>query len=191
MMRRPGSVLSRVIRDAWDCRDLAVLTKNNPTRATGPHISIIGHITVDELLAKMDRTSMTNGYANRFLFACVRRARLLPHGGDLHDFAVRELAMRTRERIPQARKVSRVMMTLFHSSQIFKFNWKGEEPMLAPSLLQRSARKKLADGVHSMLPFFLAQRPQRRARRRFAVNNSRMLALFNGFPSSEFKGTGK
>jgi hypothetical protein len=111
MMRRPGSVLSRVIRDAWDGRDLAVLTKNNPTRATGPHISIIGHITVDELLAKMDRTSMTNGYANRFLFACVRRARLLPHGGDLEGSAVRELAMRTWERIAQARKVSRVMMT--------------------------------------------------------------------------------
>jgi hypothetical protein len=111
MMRRPGSVLSRVIRDAWDCRDLAVLTKNNPTRATGPHISIVGHITVDELLAKMDRTSMTNGYANRFLFACVRRARLLPHGGDLDDSAVRGLAMRTRERITQAGKVSRVMMT--------------------------------------------------------------------------------
>ena len=110
MMRRPGSVLSRVIRDAWDCRDLAVLTKNNPTRATGPHISIIGHITVDELLAKMDRTSMTNGYANRFLFACVRRAQLLPHGGDLDDSAVRELAIRVRERITQARKVSRVVM---------------------------------------------------------------------------------
>jgi hypothetical protein len=111
MMRRPGSVLSRVIRDAWDCRDLAVLTKNNPTRATGQHISIIGHITIDELLARMDRTSMTNGYANRFLFACVRRARVLPHGGDLDDSAVRELAMRTRERITQARKVCRVMMT--------------------------------------------------------------------------------
>ena len=90
MMRRPGSVLSRVIRDAWDCRDLAVLTKNNPTRATGPHISIIGHITVDELLAKMDRTSMTNGYANRFLFACVRRVRLLPHGGGLDDWLCRK-----------------------------------------------------------------------------------------------------
>jgi len=74
MMRRPGSVLSRVIRDAWDCPDLAVLTKNNPTRATGPHISIIGHITIDELLARMDRTSMMNGYANRFLFACPSRA---------------------------------------------------------------------------------------------------------------------
>ena len=111
MMCRPGSVLSRVIPDAWDCRDLAVLTKNSPTRATGPDISTIGHITVDELLAKMDRTSMTNGYANRFLFACVRRARVLPHGGDLDDFAVRELAMRTRERITQARKVRRVMMT--------------------------------------------------------------------------------
>jgi hypothetical protein len=110
MMRRPGSVLSRVVRDAWDCRDLAVLTKNNPTRATGPHISIVGHITIDELLAKMDRTSMANGYANRFLFACVRRARLLPHGGDLDDCAVRQLAMRTRERITLAREVSRVMM---------------------------------------------------------------------------------
>ena len=111
MMRRPGSILSRVIRDAWDCRDLAVLTKNNPTRAAGPHVSIIGHITVDELLAKMDRTSMTNGYANRFLFACVRRARLLPHGGELDGSAVRELAMRTRERIIEARKVTRVVMT--------------------------------------------------------------------------------
>jgi hypothetical protein len=110
MMRRPGSVLSRVIRDAWDCRDLAVLTKNNPTRATGPHISIVGHITIDELLAKMDRTSMANGYANRFLFACVRRARLLPYGGDLDESAVRELAMRTRERITLAREVSRVTM---------------------------------------------------------------------------------
>jgi hypothetical protein len=59
----------------------------------------------------MDRTSMTNGYANRFLLACVRRARVLPHGGDLDDSAVRELAMRTRERITQSRKVCRVMMT--------------------------------------------------------------------------------
>ena len=53
---------------------------------------------------------MTNGYANRFLFACVRRAQLLPHGGDLDDSAVRELAIRVRERITQARKVSRVVM---------------------------------------------------------------------------------
>ena len=96
MMRRPGSVLFRVIRDAWDCKDLALLTKNNPTRATGPHISIIGHITVDELLAKMERTSMTNGYANRFLFACVRRARVLPHGGRLDEPALSELARDAR-----------------------------------------------------------------------------------------------
>jgi hypothetical protein len=57
------------------------------------------------------RTSMANGYANRFLFACVRRARLLPHGGDLDDSAVHELAMRARERITQAREVSHVTMT--------------------------------------------------------------------------------
>ncbi len=78
VMRRHGNILSRVVRDAWDGRDLAVLIKNKPTRASGAHISIVGHITADELRASLDRTSMANGYANRFLFACVRRARLLP-----------------------------------------------------------------------------------------------------------------
>ena len=111
VMHRPGSILSRVVRDAWDGRDLAVLTKNRPTRATGPHISIVGQITVDELRAKLDRTSMANGYANRFLFACVRRARLLPHGGGLGDAAVQDLALRTQQRIIEARKVARVTMT--------------------------------------------------------------------------------
>jgi hypothetical protein len=35
MMRRPGSVLSRVIRDAWDCRDLAVLNQKQPEPCHG------------------------------------------------------------------------------------------------------------------------------------------------------------
>ena len=106
MMRRPGSVLSRVIRDAWDCRDLAVLTKSHPTRATGPHISIIGHITIDELLAKMDRTLMANGYANRFLFACVHRARVLPMAGNSQNPLCANSRWPLGERITQARKVS-------------------------------------------------------------------------------------
>ena len=51
-------------------------TKNSPLKATGTHISIIGHITFDELRATLDRTSMFNGFANRFLYACVRRSQL-------------------------------------------------------------------------------------------------------------------
>jgi hypothetical protein len=76
--RRHGNILSRVVRDAWDGRDLAVLVKNKPTRASGAHISIVGHITADELRTSLDRTSMANGYANRFLFACVPPRPLAP-----------------------------------------------------------------------------------------------------------------
>jgi hypothetical protein len=111
VMRRHGNILSRVVRDAWDGRDLAVLVKNKPTRASGAHISIVGHITADELRASLDRISMANGYANRFLFACVRRARLLPHGGDLGSEALRHLATRTQEAIQRAQAITRVMMT--------------------------------------------------------------------------------
>ena len=49
-LAREGNILSVVIRDSWDTGDLATLTKNNPTKATGAHVSIIGHITKDESL---------------------------------------------------------------------------------------------------------------------------------------------
>src|SRR5271169_2337468 len=49
--RRDGNILSRVLRDAWDRGDLATLTKSSPARATGAHLSLIGHITAEELRA--------------------------------------------------------------------------------------------------------------------------------------------
>src|SRR5207245_6802718 len=45
------------------------------------HISISGHVTKDELLRHLDRTEMANGFANRFLWLCVKRSKLLPRGG--------------------------------------------------------------------------------------------------------------
>src|SRR6516162_2276107 len=42
--KRDGSILSRIVRDAWDCRRcLASMTKQSPARATEALISIIGH----------------------------------------------------------------------------------------------------------------------------------------------------
>ncbi len=73
----------------WDSGNLRTLTRNNPLRATGAHVSIIGHITRDELSALLTRTDAANGFANRFLWLAVRRSKLLPFGGDLEsvDFA--------------------------------------------------------------------------------------------------------
>jgi hypothetical protein len=85
MAEREGNTLSITIRQAWETGDLQILTKNNPAQATAAHISIIGHITRDELLRGLDSTEAANGFANRFLWACARRSKFLPFGGDLHD----------------------------------------------------------------------------------------------------------
>ena len=97
VMKRDGSILSRVLRDAWDGRRLATLTKNSNTHATGAHISMIAHITSDDLRASLDRVSLFNGFANRFLFACVKRAGVLPFGGAVADGVITNLADRLRE----------------------------------------------------------------------------------------------
>jgi hypothetical protein len=86
------------------------MTKNDPITATGAHISIIGHITADELRAELTATDSANGFANRFLFMCVRRSRLLPLGGDpLADAGA--FAKRVAVAVGEARKLGVVGMT--------------------------------------------------------------------------------
>ena len=111
VMKREGNTLSPIVRDAWDRGKLGMLTKNSLARATNAMISIVGHITADELRRELDRSSMGNGFANRFLFACIRRTQLLPHGGNMDPQTVAELARKTAEKIDQARHVQRVTMT--------------------------------------------------------------------------------
>jgi len=82
VMSREGNNLSPVIRQAWDGGRLRTLTKNNPTKATDAHISMIGHITRTELLRYLTETEAGNGFANRFLWLLVKRSKLLPRGGE-------------------------------------------------------------------------------------------------------------
>ena len=49
VMSRPANILSAVLRYAWDTGNLRTLIKNNPARATDAHITIVGHITEEEL----------------------------------------------------------------------------------------------------------------------------------------------
>jgi hypothetical protein len=79
---RELSTLSPTLRSAWDGRPLALLTRTAPARATHAHISIIGHITQTELRRHTTTVEIANGFLNRFIFAAVRRVRLLPEGGD-------------------------------------------------------------------------------------------------------------
>lgn len=112
VLKREGSILSRIVRDAWDCAELLrTITKHSPTRATRALISIVGQITVEELRRTLDQTSMANGYANRFLFACVKRSKLLPHGGEMNEEITGVLGAQTLEALTAAREFGRVTMT--------------------------------------------------------------------------------
>jgi hypothetical protein len=85
VMRREGNILSPIIRAAWDSGSLATLTKNSPAKATDAHVSIIGHVTRDELRRKLGALDASNGFANRFLWLCAKKSKLLPFGGRLGD----------------------------------------------------------------------------------------------------------
>jgi hypothetical protein len=76
VMRRDGSTLSSILRDAWDSGSLRVMTKSQ-LRATGAHVSTVGHITVEELRRELDETSFGNGFANRFIWLAVKRSKAL------------------------------------------------------------------------------------------------------------------
>lgn len=105
---RDGNILSPVIRQAWDTGNLSTLTKNSPIKATGAHVSITGHITAEELRRYLPQTEVWNGLANRFLLLCVRRSKLLPEGGRIHEMDLTPLTDRLREAARFAQSVSEI-----------------------------------------------------------------------------------
>lgn len=100
--KRDGNTASVMIRQAWDGNRMQTMTRSNPLRATGAHISIVGHITCHELKRELDGTDQFNGFANRFLYACVSRSKALPDGGALRPEDLAELADGVRDRLRHA-----------------------------------------------------------------------------------------
>ena len=82
-MRREGNTLSAVIRAAWDGSTLESLTKEKE-KASNAHVGVLANITPEELRKLLsDSPDIANGFANRFLWAMVKRQRLLPDCGDV------------------------------------------------------------------------------------------------------------
>ena len=108
---REGSILSFVIREAWDSDKLANLTKKEPQRSTMPHVSICGHITIEELSAILHKNDVWNGHANRHLWVLVNRSQLLPSGGGLSDDDYNRLGDKLGNCIARAKKIRRMRRT--------------------------------------------------------------------------------
>jgi Protein of unknown function (DUF3987) len=78
-----------VLLGPWRC---PCANEEQPSLHHGSIVSIVGHVTIEELNRYLTRTEMANGLANRFLFACVRRSKALPFGGghvDLEPLVIR------------------------------------------------------------------------------------------------------
>jgi DNA replicative helicase MCM subunit Mcm2 (Cdc46/Mcm family) len=108
---RELSTLSPTLRSAWDGRPLALLTRTAPARATQAHISIIGHITQTELRRHTTTVEIANGFLNRFVFAAVRRVRLLPEGGDPDPLKGTGLTRYLKTVLEHAHTTGRVTLT--------------------------------------------------------------------------------
>ncbi len=107
VMQRDGSTLSAVLREGWDAGDLRVVTKT-PTAATDAHVSILGHVTVDELRRELTSTDAASGFANRFLWVAVKRGRLMADPPPFTAAAVAPLAQQVRAAIESVRPVGTV-----------------------------------------------------------------------------------
>jgi len=83
VMERGANTLSPILRQAWDTGAMRTMTKKSPAQATNAHISIIGHITRDELRRLLNQTEAANGFANRFCWLAVKRSKCLPEGGQI------------------------------------------------------------------------------------------------------------
>lgn len=76
---RPGNTLSSMTRKSWDGKNwLYTEGKIAPEKATGAHISLIGHVTRSELLKCIQEVENQNGFSNRILWIATRRTQVLP-----------------------------------------------------------------------------------------------------------------
>ena len=107
---RDGNTLSALLRQAWDGDTLAIKTRKDPLNATGASVSMIGQVTIEELHRKLTDTEAASGFANRFLYVCLRTSKELPEGGTLPGNLRWELEQEVDEAIERARRLGNVVL---------------------------------------------------------------------------------
>jgi hypothetical protein len=105
---RESSILSTIIRDAWDGSRLQARARTRQAVATDHHISIIGHITAPELGRTLDTTEIAGGFANRILWICARRSQRLPFDVEIDPHELADVTNELRARAEQARRIGPV-----------------------------------------------------------------------------------
>lgn len=166
-MGREGSILSGVIRKAWDSGDFEhrVSKSKDAIVVRGAHLSIVAHVTQGELVARLDSGEQSNGFANRFLWFLVRSTKMLPDAPQIPEPDFRRLtkalsyaleaARLTQElkRSPEAAELWRELYPHLRSERtglLGAVTSRGEAQVLRLSLLYA-----LLDGKTEVLPVHL------------------------------------
>src|SRR5262249_30019364 len=143
---RRGNTLSVILRQGWDGHRMQTMSKNSSATATGAHISIIRHITGEELVRYLTTTEVANGFGNRFLWVWVNRSKMLPDGGGCLDPWTREnFGKRFREALEFGRVTGELQRDtaardLWHA--IYP-ELSRDRPGLAGALLQRAEARTM------------------------------------------------
>ncbi|MBA3262347.1 MAG: DUF3987 domain-containing protein [Thermoleophilaceae bacterium] len=82
--KREGQITSEVLRRAFD-GDVLEVMRRKASKASEAHVSVVAHITPEELRRELTDTTAANGFGNRFLFACVQRSKYLPRTAGVYD----------------------------------------------------------------------------------------------------------
>jgi hypothetical protein len=154
VLKREGNTLSPILRVAFDGGVLRAMTKNQ-TKATDPHVSIVAHVTRQELKKCLGESEYFNGFANRFLWAITRRTKLISENGDCVDISPfqqrvanalsQAMTVTTMKRSEEARALWRDLYVKLNGDRSGMFG--ACTSRAAPITLRLSMIYALADGV--------------------------------------------
>jgi hypothetical protein len=103
VLQRDGQTLSPILRTTWDNGRADLKTREKERHVRNAHLSLIAHITIQELLRLLNNMELANGLANRVLFCCAKRSKSLPFGGGSPNVA--DIARKLQAAADHARKM--------------------------------------------------------------------------------------
>jgi hypothetical protein len=141
---RDGSTASQILRGAWDDGRLQHIRVKQNLLAEDAHLSLLGHVTPDELRAKMTGTDISGGFANRVLFAIVSRSGRLPNPKSLEPAVAGRFGKRLRSAIDFARQ-RRTMKRTPEGEELWAefYNAEPERDGVVGEITARSAAQRL------------------------------------------------
>jgi len=105
-LKREGCTLSAALRQVWDSGCYSPMTKRERTSCTDAHINIVTHTTRAELSHMLEEVQVLNGFANRFLWVCARRNKIVPDPTRLDSNALASMQGELKQLLVYAKQVS-------------------------------------------------------------------------------------